>query len=175
MRSQILKRRLASQQGQTCHVSAEQGDVGLEEGQNEGSQGEVGHLLKHLVEIGHGNGAGLWVGERERDVVTSVMARVTWAAAWAKERATHGQGAAGEAPRIGAMCERWWLQPVTTTIRHCTGQHQDTIKKLGAQGAHSTGAMCCCCPLWPSSFFPHFFFLPQGLCPVQTSVSAADN
>jgi hypothetical protein len=59
MRSKILQRFLTGQQGECSHVPAEQRDVGHQEGQDEGAQGEVGHLLQHLVEVADGNGSGL--------------------------------------------------------------------------------------------------------------------
>ena len=59
VRPQVLQGSLTGQNGQTGDVAAKQRDIGLEEGQHERPQREVGHLLQHLVEIRNGNRASL--------------------------------------------------------------------------------------------------------------------
>ena len=65
----VLQRGLAAgPEGERGDVPGEEGDVGLEEGQDEGAQREVGHLLQHVVEVAHRDGAGL-VGQSEREKI----------------------------------------------------------------------------------------------------------
>ena len=46
-------------EGECGDVPGEERDVGLEEGEDEGAQREVGHLLQHVVEVAHRDGARL--------------------------------------------------------------------------------------------------------------------
>ena len=46
-------------EGEGGDVPGEERDVRLEEGEDEGAQREVGHLLQHVVEVAHRDGARL--------------------------------------------------------------------------------------------------------------------
>ena len=58
---EVLQRALTDRRSdcERGDVPGEERDVGLEEGQDEGAQREVGHLLQHVVEVTHRDGASL--------------------------------------------------------------------------------------------------------------------